>query len=77
MKQDTLFLPFLIVMFATLLGGASAYCHGGGWITLAGALIGLAAGAMAGALLVYASSVLVPLAMFGLVAVVALGWLFG
>jgi hypothetical protein len=31
---------------------------------------------MISALLLYASAVLVPLAMFGLIAVAALGWLF-
>lgn len=77
MQQDPLFLALLIVVFATLLGGACAYCHRGGRMILAGALTGFAAGAATSALLVYASSALVPLALLGLVAVAVLGWLFG
>ncbi|MGD9846205.1 MAG: hypothetical protein AB7O60_09640 [Variibacter sp.] len=74
-RNPFVFIP-AIVIFATLLGGGWAHYQRGRTMILTGAIVGFAAGAMIGALLLYASAVLVPLAMFGLIAVAALGWLF-
>lgn len=76
MEQNPFVLIPAVVVFATFLGAAWAHYQRGRAMILTGAIVGFASGAMISALLLYASAVLVPLAMFGLIAVAALGWLF-